>query len=283
MRHPMVLGLCLGALGLLPACSGGDADASRATQSLSLVDETNLSELMLSVAEPAEAVAFFRDALNDAPDRPDLQRGLARSLVRAGQPREAVGLWRTLVDGPEATNEDRVALADGLIRTNDWDGAREVLHAIPPTFETFERYRLEAMLADAAEDWTKADSFYETAAGMTTRPASVLNNWGFSKLTRGDPSGAEQLFTEALRYDPHMFAAKNNLAMARGAQGNYTLPLIRMTQTERAQLLHTLAIAAIKQGDVVTGRHLLEEAVDTHPQHFEVAVRALRALDTGGG
>ena len=282
MRHPVLLAVSLGALALVAGCGSRDADASRAIQSLSLVDDTNLSELMLTSAEPAEAVAFFRDALNDAPDRPDLQRGLARSLVRAGQPREAVGLWRTLVDGPEATNEDRVALADGLIRTNDWDGAREVLHAIPPTFETFERYRLEAMLADAAEDWTKADSFYETAAGMTTRPASVLNNLGFSKLTRGDPYGAEQLFTEALRYDPHMFAAKNNLAMARGAQGNYTLPLIRMTQTERAQLLHTLAMTAIKQGDVVTGRTLLAEAIDTHPQHFDEAARALRALEASG-
>ena len=54
-----------------------------------------------------------------------------------------------------------------------------------------------------------------------------------------------------------------------------------MTQTERAQLLHTLALSAIKQGDVQTGSALLKEAIDTHPQHFEAAVRALRALEGG--
>ena len=52
-----------------------------------------------------------------------------------------------------------------------------------------------------------------------------------------------------------------------------------MTQTERAQLMHTLALAAIKQGDVVTGRGLLQQAIETHPQHFEAAVRSLEALD----
>ena len=282
MRLPVVVVLCLAGAGLVSGCGQGDADASRALQSISLVDDDNLTDLMLTTAEPEEAVTYFRGAVAEAPDRIDLQRGLARSLVRAGRATDAVGLWREIVARSEAGPEDSVALADALIRTNRWDEAREVLHSVPPTHETFDRYRLEAMLADAAEQWDKADSFYETAAGMTTRPASVLNNWGFSKLTRGDASGAERMFGEALRHDPHMFAAKNNLAMARGAQRNYTLPLVRMTQTERAQLLHTLAMTAIKQGDVITGRNLLAEAVDTHPQHFEEAARALRALEAQG-
>ena len=49
-------------------------------------------------------------------------------------------------------------------------GARAALDAIPPTHETFERYRLEAMVADANEDWARADSFYETAVGQLPRP-----------------------------------------------------------------------------------------------------------------
>ncbi len=75
------------------------------------------------------------------------------------------------------------------------------------------------------------------------------------------------------------FSAKNNLVLARAAQGNYTLPLISMTQTERAQLLHTAGLSAVRRGDVSQGRGLLNEAVDTHPQHFDAAVDALRALD----
>ena len=52
-----------------------------------------------------------------------------------------------------------------------------------------------------------------------------------------------------------------------------------MTQLERAQLLHTLGLSAVKQGDVEIGKNLLRDAVETHPQHFDEAVRSLAALE----
>ena len=107
----------------------------------------------------------------------------------------------------------------------------------------------------------------------------MLNNWGFSKLSRNDFAGAEKLFLEAITYDPNLFTTKNNLVLARGAQRKYDLPVIKMTQEERAQLLYTLALAAVKQGDVSVGKGLLQQAVDTSPQHFEAAVNSLKALD----
>jgi hypothetical protein len=118
-------------------------------------------------------------------------------------------------------------LADALIRSNQWEDAKAELNTIPPTHETFDRYRLEAMVADSEKNWKKADSFYEIASGLTTKPAGVLNNWGYSKLTRGEHAGAEKLFTEALTYDPGMFTAKNNLVLARAAQRKYDLPVVR--------------------------------------------------------
>ncbi len=136
------------------------------------------------------------------------------------------------------------------------------------------------MVADSNKEWKKADSFYETAVGLTTRPAGVLNNWGYSKLSRGDFKEAERLFADAIRQDSSLFTAKNNMVLARGAQRDYNLPVIPMSQVERAQLLHTLGLSAIKQGDVETGKGLLQEAINTHPQHFEAAVRSLRALDS---
>lgn len=280
MRHPILVSLALaGAVGLTGCGRSGESEVDRAIADLNVIDETNLNDVMLTVGDPAEAVAYFTRAVQNAPDRIDLLRGLGTSLVRAGRAGEAVGIWQTVIAHPEATLDDQVELADALIRSDNWDAAEQVLFAIPPTHETFKRYRLEAMVADANEDWAKADSFYEIAAGLTTTPAGVLNNWGFSKLTRGDYRGAERLFLDALRHEPTLFTAKNNLVMARGAQRNYDLPVIGMTQVERALLLYTLALTAIKQNDVTIGRGLLREAVDTHPQHFEEAVRALRALE----
>ena len=280
MRHPVFALLCLGGTVALSACEkNSDAQVQRALKDVNVIDESNLNDVMLTVADPNEAVAYFTRTVEQNPDRVDLKRGLAKALVRAQKPTEAAQVWRTVVAHPEATPEDRVMLADALIRSNQWPEAKAELNQIPPTHESFDRYRLEAMVADSDKNWKKADSFYEIAAGLTTTPSGVLNNWGFSKLTRGDAPGAEKLFTEALTYDPSLFTAKNNLVLARAAQRKYDLPVVRMTQTERAELLYSMALAAIKQGDISVGRGLLNQAIETHPQHFEAAARSLEALD----
>ncbi|MFT4699391.1 MAG: Flp pilus assembly protein TadD [Yoonia sp.] len=280
MRHSILFPVCIAAIVALTACErSGDEEVQRALQDLNVVDETNLSDVFLTVGDPDEAVSYFSRANENDPGRIDLLRGLAKSLIRAKRSNEAVLAWTAVTNHAEANNDDRVDLADAYIRTNQWDLAATTLNAIPPTHETFKRYRLEAIIADSKEQWDKADSFYQTAVGMTTTPASVYNNWGFSKLTRGDYRDAERMFTDALRHNPTLFTAKNNIILARGAQRNYDLPVIPMDQIERAQLLHTLALTAIKQNDITIGKGLLREAIDTHPQHFEEATRALRALE----
>ena len=280
MRHPLLFPLCVtGALALAGCDQPSAGDVDRAFQDVNVVDETNLSDVMLTVADPNEGVAYFQRTLAQNPKRIDLQRGLAISLVRAKRNTEAVAAWKRVVAHKDATYDDQIDLADALIRNNEWDRADEVLDAIPPTVETYKRYRLEAMVADSNEEWKKADSFYETAIGLTTRPAGVMNNWGYSKLTRGDFEGAERLFADAIRQDQSLFTAKNNLVMARGAQGKYSLPVVPATQVERAQLLYTLGLSAVKKGDTEIGKGLLRDAIDTHPQHFEAAVRSLRALE----
>ncbi len=284
MRHTVIIALCLASTVSLTACGDKktDADVQRALKSVNVIDESNLSDLMLTTGDPKEAVAYFSKTLAENPDRLDLKRGLAKSYVRANMNVQGVAAWKAVVASPGSGPDDQVSLAGALIRTNNWDEAQAVLNQVPPTHETFERYRLEAMVADSQKNWKKADSFYETAVGLTTQPANVLNNWGYSKLTRDDYAGAERLFTEALTFDPTLFTAKNNLVLARGAQRQYDMPVVVMTQTEQAELMYTLALTAIKQGDVIVGKGLLEDAVETHPQHFEAAARSLEALESMG-
>lgn len=285
MQNAKLLSIYFVGIFALSGCGGGgptDAEVEQALKDVNVIDDANLNEVMLSVADPNEAVNYFQRTLAQNPDRIDLHRGLAKSLVRANNPTAATAAWQRVLALPGATSEDRVNYADALIRANKWDEAEAQLDRIPPTHETFKRYRLEAMVADSNKEWKKADSFYEVAVGLTTTPSGTLNNWGFSKLTRGDFAGAEQLFAEALSYNNSMFTAKNNLVLARAAQRKYEMPVIPMTQVERAQLIHTAALSAVKQGDVNTGKALLAQAIDTHPQYFEAAVRSLEALENEG-
>ncbi|MEM6479602.1 MAG: hypothetical protein AAF647_11235, partial [Pseudomonadota bacterium] len=115
-------------------------EVERAMKAVNVVDETNLNEVMLTVADPNEAVDYFQRSLSKDPERIDFQRGLAQSLVRAKRNSEALSAWKAVVKHKDATNDDGVDLADAFIRNGEWKEAERQLDAVPPTHETFKRY-----------------------------------------------------------------------------------------------------------------------------------------------
>ena len=121
----------------LSACEQGmsDAEVERALKDVNVIDETNLNDVMLTVADPDEAVTYFQRTLAANPNRIDLQRGLAISLVRAGKATAASSAWATVLEHPDSTNEDRVEYADALIRSNQWDRAE--LEPPPAALRTY--------------------------------------------------------------------------------------------------------------------------------------------------
>lgn len=259
-----------------------DADAERA-QSDNPLDRDSLNDIMLTVAGSEEAIAYFREGLAKNPEDPKLRRGLARSLSRAGRNAEARTIWRDLVEADQATPEDRVDYALSLTRLGMWDEARAQADQLPEKPVTARRMVLTALLADHREDWAAADAAYERARALSAQPAQVLNNWGVSRLARGEHAQAERLFEEALVYDPDMFSAKNNLALSYGLQGRYRLPLITLSEEEKAVLLHNLGVIALRQDDRETARGLFEQAVAAHPRHYAPAADKLEALGGAEG
>lgn len=266
---------------VVAGCSNPDADreALQSLDGLNVIDESGLNDIMLDYSDPDQAVIYFRNSLAKEPDRLEFKQGYARSLMRAGRAAEAVVAYQAIDASGELTDADRLFYAEALIQNNEWQKADAQLDAIPPTIETYDRYRLEAMIADIRKEWKRADSYYDTARGMTTQPGAIYNNWGISKMSRGDRKGAEELFVKAISFDAELFSAKNNLAISRATRKVYDLPIVPMTKVEQAQLLHNIALQAIRNGDVDIGRGLLEEAIETHPQFFPEAVAKLDALN----
>lgn len=265
--------IMLSAITALTACGHiSEEEKNQELGPLNAIDQTGLSDVMLNLADPEEAVKFFRKSLAEEPERVDLKRNLALSLVRAKKHSEAALFFEQLVASGQATNDDRIAYADSLVRSGAWDQAKAQLDQVPPTVENFKRYFLEALVADHFKQWEKADSYYDIARGLTTRPGQVLNNWGISKMDRGRLSDAEKLFKQAIAADPSLFPAKNNLVISRGKRKIYDLPVMPMTDIERAVLLFNMAREAIKNDDVDVARGLLDTAIDVHPQYFEPAV-----------
>ena len=274
----LFFGLCAVSALALSACNDLSNQDAQTKKVVSVIDESNLNDIMLTTADPNEAVNYFADALSKDPERDDIRRNLAVSLLRARRAQEAANIYKQLDTRGGMQAQDRVNYADALVRANAWKEAKVEISKVPPTVETYQRYLLEALIADSEKNWKKADSFYKTASGLTTQPAGALNNWGYSKLTRKDYKGAASLFSEAITYNNSMFTAKNNLVLARSAMKNYELPVIPMNGEERAMLTYTAGLAAVKNGDKDQGRVLIQKAIELHPRHFKEAVTTLNGL-----
>lgn len=245
----------------------------------SVIDEANLNELMLRAGDPEDAVTYFREALAKEPDRTDFRRGLAHSMVRAKQFHEAARVFQELVTLGQDEPLDRLEYAFVTIRLDRWDEAKTLASTIPEGLQTPRRHLLDAMVADHDSDWTTADAAYARAERMSPRPAKILNNWGVSQMARGDLREATRTFERAVSYDSRLFSAKNNLAIVRGLQGEFTLPLVPLTDEEKAVLLNNLGIIAMRQGEERMAKGLFAAAVDLHPQHYGGAADKLAALE----
>lgn len=245
---------------------------------LDVIEATELTDVMLSLRDPLEAASYFRAKLAREPESTQYRRGLATSLTRANRPAEAALAYEKLMASGEGTDDDRLFYAEALVKGGDIARAGEQLGKIPAERATYKRFLLEAIVADNTRNWDKADDHYKSARSLTARPAPVLNNWGMSKLARGDLTAAANLFQEAITFDPGLFQAKNNLVTARARNRQYQLPFIPMTEVEEAELLYNTGIIAVRQGDIDVAKGLFETSIDRHPEHFEEATQALSSL-----
>ena len=275
-RPARTLGLAAAAL-LLAACEPVSQKEIPLAQNV--IDEANLNELMLTASDPEDAIRYFRQALDKEPDRADLRRGLAYSLARAGRYGEAAQVFQELVTLGQDEPGDRVQYALVNIRLDRWDEARTLARTFPPDLRTPRRYLVEALIADQDQDWATADAAYEKLVRLSPRPAAAYNNWGVSQMARGDLEAAEKLFLRAISYDSTLFNAKNNLALVRGLQGDYTVPVVPLTDEERAIILNNLGIIAMRRGDEKVARGLFARAVEVSPRHYAAAAERLALLE----
>ncbi len=244
-----------------------------------VIDDAGLNELLLTAGDAEYSVNYFQQSLAREPERADFRRGLAISLARAKRYPESARVYEELITLGQADPADSLEYAFVAIRLGRWEAAEEVDRSLPGGLNTSRRHLLSAMVADHRSDWTTADAAYARAETLASNPADVLNNWGVSQMSREDLDAAEELFTKSLSYNSRLFTAKNNLAISRGLQGDYNLPLVPMTDEEKATILNNLGIIATRKGDVGQARGLFAAAVDAHPQHYKGAADRLAALD----
>ncbi len=245
----------------------------------SVIDAAEIGDLLLSAGNPEESVVYFQNALAGEPTRADFRRGLAISLSRAKRYPESARVFQEMIALGQAEPADRMEYAIVLARLQKWDDVRSLVQGLPSGLNTSRRHMLDAMLADHDQNWGAADAAYARAETLTTNPAGVLNNWGVSLMSRGDLKKAEVIFERALSFNSRLFNAKNNLAITRGLQGNFQLPVVPMTEKEKAIILNNQGLIALRKGEKRIAKGLFAAAVETHPQHYGSAADRLAALE----
>lgn len=269
----------LAAVLLLAGCENPSVSSKPDPLAKNVIDDAGLSNLLLNAGDPAQAVRYFQGALAEEPERADFRRGLAVSLNRAGRPNEAARVYQELDSLGQATPADLLEYGFISVRLDRWDDVRAIEARIPEGLSSPRRELLSAMLSDNQGNWAAADLAYERAEKLSANPASILNNWGVSRMSRQELVAAERLFERALSYDSTLFNAKNNLAIARALQGNYQLPVVPMTDQERATILNNLGVIAVRNNDIRAAKGLFAAAVDAHPQHYPGAASRLASLE----
>jgi len=234
---------------------------------------------MLTAGSPETAIDYFEQSLAREPDRADFRRGLAISLTRAQKYNEAARVYQELITLNQAEPIDRLEYAYVAIHLDRWDDVNTLAASFPDSLQTPRRYLIDAMVADQRSDWATADANYARAEKLSARPAQVLNNWGVSQMSRGDLAAATKTFERAVSYDSTLFSAKNNLAIVRGLQGDFTLPLVPLSDEEKAILLNNLGIIAMRKGEERVAKGLFAAAVEAHPRHYDAAAGRLAALE----
>ncbi len=213
-----------------------------------------LAETALAVGDDAQARTLFDEVL--ASGKPEVlgraHQGKGLSLLRGSRPRLALEPLKAAV-----------AADPGLWRA--WNGL--------------------GLLHDADGAWDLADEAYGKALLASHGAAEVLNNHGYSRLLRGQPTQAAALFIKALRARPGMPRAEANLRLALAAQGQYREAQAGARPTALPDVLNNVGYVAMVRGDHGKAEAYLSQALEASPAYFSTAsenLLRLRALKTGG-
>ncbi|MFN3197897.1 MAG: tetratricopeptide repeat protein [Bradymonadia bacterium] len=178
-----------------------------------------LGRALLMVDNPKDAVPAFRKAVALNPTNPEIRYGLAVSLARTGQSREAMLLARAL--NKERPDDARVAalLSEGARRVEGPE-ARAALAAAHATQNTPESAARLGRAAAREGDFAAAANHLAVAAKARPDDLDLQLQYGTALGKSGRLGQAEIVLDALTRKDPTQQAGWRNLAAVMEQQGD---------------------------------------------------------------
>jgi len=230
-------------------------DANRLIQAGAMLNRTDVAlatpqrqrlEALLLLAQhrDAEALDRFDALLAQLPGDCRLQAGAGIAALRLGRM-------------PEAEPKLLAATAACPDRSEAWGAL--------------------AVLEDKAGRWNRSTTAYSRAIALSADDPALLNNAGVSLLSQQRYGDAIRLFQQALLLDPADKRAKNNLDIARVANGERPSFDGEEDSLRRAERLNNAGYAALLAGDDIAATGYFDEAIKINPFRFDTAETNLKS------
>lgn len=151
--------------------------------------------------------------------------------------------------------------------------------ATSPHVTSWRLWNARGVVADLERDWRKADRCYEQASNLAPNEAEPINNHGWSLVLRGKWNEALDFFERAIKLDPKLERAANNLELARMAVAA-ELPPRRGGESDSAWAarLNDAGVAAALLGNKDRAKAAFTQAMDVSDTWYARAADNLETL-----
>ncbi|MFY9855638.1 MAG: tetratricopeptide repeat protein [Terracidiphilus sp.] len=134
-------------------------------------------------------------------------------------------------------------------------------------------------LAGIHNDYFRAAAYYQTALHISRQDAALYNKLGIAELKLGNRGDAHKEFGRALKYDPQLTSAMNNLGAVALLDKKYKAAIEYFKQA--LAMDESLAVAHVNLAVAWTGLGNVERAMNEYSRALELDADILSDTDDG--
>jgi len=213
-------------LAVLGACSDTPTynNTPHATQATVGKDVTakvalDIADHERDAGDPAEAVTFYRRALETNPNQPQVEVSLGMTLLQAGSPNEAADTFRKVLSRFPKDAGAQTGLGMALVQLNQPAAALEPLRRGLQINPDARGYRALGVAENLLGQNPEAEADYSRGLALAPGDPGLSNDLGLSMALSGNFNGAIAVLRPAAAGPNATPRTRQNLALALGLAG----------------------------------------------------------------